>query len=235
MRSDVIYIVLGVVDSLAAVSLILKLYMLPMWEYRYRIALLTIFIALFSFLMRVVLNIPQLDLPLQYVFYILFFRYALQIKTHLSTFIVGSGLVDYINIQMLVYFLMNYLGVSPNDVIHTNTGFSIYAIQVTSIITTYIISFVLFRFRYGFTFIMLPPHDFLISENYKSKGNIYILTGSIISLVTVSLTLLMLYNSNATGLFVLSAITIILSYIFSKRTDHENGRSAIEAYRKKNK
>ncbi len=68
-----LYILLGVFDALAVVTLVLKLYMLPVWEYRRKILFYTIGIALFSFLMRVVIGVPKLDLPFQYLFMVIFF------------------------------------------------------------------------------------------------------------------------------------------------------------------
>lgn len=108
MLSAFLYILLGVFDALAVVTLVLKLYMLPVWEYRRKILFYAIGIALFSFLMRVVIGVPKLDLPFQYLFMVIFFRFGLGIKTHLGAFSAGSGLTAYINLQLFVYLFANF-------------------------------------------------------------------------------------------------------------------------------
>ncbi|MFK4302326.1 MULTISPECIES: hypothetical protein [unclassified Paenibacillus] len=235
MLSAFLYILLGVFDALAVVTLVLKLYMLPVWEYRRKILFYTIGIALFSFLMRVVIGVPKLDLPFQYLFMVIFFRFGLGIKTHLAAFSAGSGLTAYINLQLFVYLFANFFGVAQPGVINYTSGFSVYFIQVSSIIIAYLISFVMGKYNLGFSFIIQPPHDFLRGENYFSSLNKMLIIGALISAVTISITLYMLYNSNTIGLLSISLFTFGLSYFFSDRGDYEDARSAIEAHRNRNK
>ncbi|KJD43921.1 hypothetical protein [Paenibacillus terrae] len=235
MLSAFLYILLGVFDALAVVTLVLKLYMLPVWEYRRKILFYTIGIALFSFLMRVVIGVPKLDLPFQYLFMIIFFRFGLGIKTHLAAFSAGSGLTAYINLQLFVYLFANFFGVAQPGAINYTSGFSVYFIQVSSIIIAYLISFVMGKYNFGFSFIIQPPHDFLRGENYFSSLNKMLIIGAVISAVTISITLYMLYNSNTIGLLSISLFTFGLSYFFSEKGDYEDARSAIEAHRNRNK
>lgn len=67
-----IYLLLGVFDASAVIILALKLYRLPFREYIKDIALMSLGVSLFSYLMRIVIGIPTLDLPIQVIFFILF-------------------------------------------------------------------------------------------------------------------------------------------------------------------
>lgn len=234
MESSLIYIILGIFDCFAAVLLVLKMYKLPVRKYGVHILCFVVFISLFSFLMRVVLQTPKLDLPFQYLFMIIFFRLFLKMKVHLASFAVGTGLTAYINLQMIVFFFANLMKISPSNVIHTYAGFSIYSIQITSILSAYLLSFLLKRYNLGFTFIVQPPHDFLTKENYFSPVNTTMIVGTVCSTITISFTLVLLYNSDPIWLLTMSIFAFALSYYFSQRGDCEDDRSAVKAYRSKN-
>ncbi|AJE53799.1 hypothetical protein NS115_09490 [Paenibacillus jamilae] len=235
MLSAFLYILLGFFDALAAVTLVLKLYMLPVWENRRKILFYAIGIAFFSFLMREVIGMPKFDFPLQYLLMVLFLRFGLGIKTYLAAFSAGSGLTAYINLQLFVYIFANFFGVAQPDIINNTSGSSIYVIQLASIFTAYFISFVMGKYNFGFSFIIQPPHDFLKGENYLSPLNKMFIIGSLISFVTILVTLYMLYNSNTIGLLSISLLTFGISYFFSEKGDYEDARNAIEAHRIRNK
>ncbi|WP_256020494.1 hypothetical protein [Paenibacillus kribbensis] len=235
LLSALLYILLGVFDAIASVTLVLKLYMLPLWEYRKRILIYAIVIALFSYLMRVVVGMPKLDLPLQYIFMIIFFRFGLGIKTHLAAFSAGAGLTAYINLQLIVFLFANFFGIAQPEVIHDTDGLSIYFIQLISIVVVFLISFLMSKYNFGFSFIVQPPHDFLRGKNYSSSLNKMLIFGAIISAITISLTLYMLYNSIAIGLLSISLLTFGISYFFSEKGDYEDARSAIQVHRGRNK
>lgn len=232
LLSALLYVLLGVFDALASVTLVLKLYKLPLLEYRKRILVYVIVIALFSYLMRVVIGIPKLDLPLQYIFMILFFRFGLGVKTtHLAAFATGAGLTVYINLQLIVFIFANWFGIAQPEVIHDTDGFPIYFIQLFSTAVVFLISFVMSKYNFGFSFILQPPYVFLKGESYLSSLNKMLIVGVLISAITISITLYMLYNSNAIGLLSISLFTFGISYFFSEKGDYKDARSAIEAYR----
>ncbi|WP_311077815.1 hypothetical protein [Paenibacillus polymyxa] len=235
MLSAFLYILLGLFDALAAVILVLKLYMLPVREYRTKILFYAIGIALFSFLMREVIGLPKLDLPLQYLLMVIFFRFGLGIKTHLAAFSAGSGLTAYINLQLFVFLFANFFGAAEPGVINDTSGSSIYVIQLSSIIIACFISYIMGKYNLGFSFIIQPPHDFLRAENYLSSLNKLLILGALISAVTIFITLYMLYSSNTIGLLSISLLTFGLSYFFSERGDYEDARSAITVHRNGNK
>lgn len=222
-----LYIAIGTFDALAMLLLILKLYRMPFWEYRYRIFTFAVFISIFSFLVRVVFDLQRFDTPLQYLLFVLFLRYAMEIKLHLSAFIAGSGITAYYVLQLGLYYLYSLLGNVHENVVSQNFGVSVYLIQASSIMLALIISICLKVFNRGFSFILEPPHDFLIPENYSLSKNKMMFAGAAASTLTISVSLIFLYNSKPLGLIIISLITFSTSYYFSKWRDYDDIRDII--------
>ncbi len=233
--ANLIFLILSVFDALAVLGLIFKLYRLPFWIYRYRILGFAIFIAAFSFTMRMVLGLEKFDLPCQYLFIVLFMRYALNIKTHLAAFTAGSGLTAYISLQMVMYYILGALGVPGDAMLFDNVGIPVYLVQIITILAAYAISFALYKTNWGFAFIIVPPHDFGFKENYFSSKNRILVVGSLISAISIITVIVFLYESFVIGIFAVSLITFGISYYFSERREYEDVREAIQKYRDKNK
>lgn len=235
MSETFIYIILGVFDSLACLLLVLKIFMLPIWDYRYKIIGYCLLSSLSSYLVRIVLDMPRLDTPLQFLYCILFLRFLLHMRTHLSAFAAGTGFTLYINLQLLIFFLAASLGIAGNSVILDTAGFSVHFIQIMSILFAYLVAFVLYRYNLGFSFIIQPPHDFFKREDYKSSLNVLLLAGVVISIMTICLTIFFLYNMNPYGTIAITLIAFSISYYFSQRGDYEDARKSIEAHSQRNK
>ncbi|OME55095.1 hypothetical protein [Paenibacillus odorifer] len=235
MLDTTTYILLGIFDATTAVLLILKLYMLPVKEYRFRIISFAILIALFSFMMRMVLNAPKFDLPSQYILFVFFLRFGMQIKTHIASFIAGAGLCAYAIIQMTIFYVYDWMDLIHVGILRENNGLYLYFFQISCIAITLFLSILLSKFNFGFSFIIKPPHDFFSKENYLTRRNVMLLLGSIASLLTISVTVFLLYSSNPLGLLIIAAISFIISFYFSGRSDKDDIRKAIEAYSAKNK
>ncbi|MDR6776226.1 hypothetical protein J2W98_000473 [Paenibacillus peoriae] len=228
------YIGIGIFDTIAVIVFSLKLYMLPVAERRKRLIGFGILIAIISFFMRVIFNLPKLDLPLQYILFILFFRYGLGIKTHLSAFILGAGISAYAIIQVGVYYLYNFLGIMQTGVLQQNTTLQVYILQVTYITLCFAVSFILKIYNAGFSFIVAPPHDNR-RESYFSKDNRSVAVSALLSAVTICVAEVLLYQLNPFVLLLMSASTFGISYFLSRKEDQEDARKALEAHRNRNK
>lgn len=229
------YIVIGVFDALAALILPLALYMLPIKDYKYKIIIFAVLISLVSFIMRVVLNVPSLDLPLQYIMFVLFLRLSLKIKVHWAAFILGAGLSAYATLQMAVFYVYNFIGVMQVSALKENTTLQVFLLQGTSILIVYLFAGYLKLRCTGFSFISAPPHDFIWKENYNTKENKMVIMSVLFSAITICLAIILLYKLDPLSLLLVSIFTFGLSYYFSKRSDYEDARKAIEAYRIRNK
>ncbi|URJ45199.1 hypothetical protein MF628_004987 [Paenibacillus polymyxa] len=235
MLTNLLYIIIGVFDALAILLLPLALYMLPIKDYRYRIILFAVFISILSFVMRIVLNIPKLDLPLQYALFSIFLRIGLKIKLHWSAFILGVSISAYATMQMAIFYVYSFFDVMQINVLKENATLQVFLLQGTSILITYLVAALFKLYGTGFSFISAPPHDFIWREDYKTKENKMVLTSTLFSAVTISTGVILLYYLNPLAILLVSVFTFTLSYIFSRRSDAEDARKAIEAYRIRNK
>ncbi|MGG1673981.1 hypothetical protein ACIFOE_25810 [Paenibacillus sp. NRS-1783] len=226
------FFVLGMLDALAELSLILKLYRLPMRQHWFKILLFVIGVSLFSLCMRVYFNLPLLDLPMQYLIFILFLRLGMKIKLHLSAFIAGAGIVDYILLQLGIYSLSGMvIDVGPGMLME-NSGTFVHFTQVSSDLIVLAIAVFMHKTYRGFSFIIWPPHDFFKKEDYFSDQNAPVVIGSMLSFITVSLTFILLYTSSAIGFIIMTLFTFSVSYYCSRRKDYDDVRAAVEEYRK---
>ncbi|EJW14881.1 hypothetical protein M5X00_06310 [Paenibacillus alvei] len=235
MLSTISYIILSVFDALAVVALTTKLYRLPLRTFFIRIICLAACIAFVSFGMREMLGLPAFDLPLQYIIYVLFFRYAMGMKLHLSSFVVGSGLTGYISIQMIFYAILLMLKAGQHDLIQQVEGLAIYIIQVGSILIAYLIAIIFKVKRYGFSFILEPPHDFLIRDDFSEYSNKVSLISALISIITITVIFWIMLTKNHIASMILCVVTFIISYYFSARSDFEDVRKALTTTRRKNR
>lgn len=228
MFSSILYIAFSVLDSFAVHSLVHKLYKLPMRRYKYHIFGCTVMIALISFLMRVKFEMQIWDLPVQYIIYLLFYRFVLKYRLHISAFIIGSGLSAYISLQMIIYYLISLSGVVTKSVILDTNGIGVYLIQLSSIGIALIIAGMLRRTEKGFSFVDEPPHDFIRRINYYEYRSILTIISACLSAVAIMLTLWLLIVSNYYGILALSLATFGIAYYFSDREDYERVRQLIE-------
>ncbi len=225
------FFVLGMLDAMAELSLILKLYRLPMRQHWFKILLFVIGVSLFSMCMRLYFNLTLLDLPIQYLIFILFLRIGMKIKLHLSAFIAGTGIIAYILLQIGIFAVGRMVVDAGPGLLMENSGTFVHAIQLISDLLVLAIALFMYKTYRGFSFIIWPPHDFFKKEDYFSYQNAPVVIGSILSLVTVSLTFILLYTSNVTGFIIMTLITFGVSYYCSRRKDYDDVRAAIEEYR----
>ncbi|MDQ1233364.1 hypothetical protein QE450_000862 [Paenibacillus sp. SORGH_AS306] len=214
-----LYILFSIFDALAMIFLMFKLYRLPINFYIKEISLLTLVIALFSFLMRMVIHLPLFDLPMQFLIFVFFFRYIIQMKFHYSAFVASSGFILFTNIQLLLYYFFTFTGIMNSSVLTQLSGLSVYLVQISTELFTFLLCWLLWRYSLGFSFILMPPHDFDDSEDYSSRQNKEIIISTVISFITISATVLFLHDGNPSILFILSVISFGIAYYFSKKGD----------------
>ncbi|MEK4108593.1 MULTISPECIES: hypothetical protein [Paenibacillus] len=216
-----IYLLLGVFDASAVIILALKLYRLPFREYIKDIALMSLGVSLFSYLMRIVIGIPTLDLPIQVIFFILFFRYRLKIKLFYSSLITSASLNAYIIVQLFILYGFIFAGTLEYNVVFQTRDLQIQLIQILSIIVSYLAAFLFHLFGWGFSFIIRPPHQFSIKEDYFSGENKALLLTTLSTLVGVSLALVITFNFYAFFLIPSFLIVYSISYYFSQKRDQQ--------------
>ncbi|MNC10301.1 hypothetical protein D3C75_579400 [compost metagenome] len=227
MVSAIIYIVLSVFDALAVMALALKMYRLPFFEYRHRLVFMAIIISVSSYIVRIILKVPEIDLPIQIIMFIIFFRYGMQIKVFFGALIVSASLNAYIILQLVVLYAFISTGAVTYNVVFQSDQAQIQLIQLTSIALAYIGAGCLKMFNGGFSFIKVPPHEFSYREAFigTNRALLIVVSGA---LVIVSLALVVTLNYKSYLLIPSSIIVFGLSYYFSlkkeKYNDRKNGR-----------
>ncbi|MEV2911246.1 hypothetical protein ABNF65_22225 [Paenibacillus larvae] len=219
MLAATIYIGLGIVDVLAVMAFMLKLYRIPFKLYMKKIFMMALVIALISYLIRVVWGVPLLDFPIQVMAFILFLRYGLKIKFFYSTLIVSTGMNGYIILQLLILFIFTVTGNATATVALQNQEVGIQTIQTVSIIAALLIACLLKLFNRGFSFIIEPPHEFSIKEEYMKGANRPLFFSTFIVLAVLSIALMMVYHFYTIILIASALISFVSSYYFSYRRD----------------
>jgi hypothetical protein len=172
-----LFMVLGILDVFALFALMFKAFRLPYVEYAKEIGIIAVVITLISYVIRVFFAGPQLlDIMLHFVLYILFFRLLIKIRVWRGFIVAlvyfGYGLLSFVSYMLLYKTHIISGDLSPNSL-------SSYLVQVTQIALAFIISFVLYRFNLGFSFIVRPPHDFFIKRVLK-RNEVIMINGILI-------------------------------------------------------
>ncbi|MFC7560263.1 hypothetical protein ACFQY3_16875 [Paenibacillus farraposensis] len=134
---------------------------------------------------------------------------------------------------MAIFYVYNFFDIMQLNVLKENATLQVFLLQGSSILIIYLIAALLKLYVTGFSFIVAPPHDFIWREDYNTKENKLVLISTLFSMVTISLGVILLYYLNPLAILLVSIFTFALSYIFSKRSDEEDARKAIEAYRER--
>ncbi len=215
-----IYLILSIFDAAAMLALMCKLYRLPIVMYAKRMSILILIIALTSYLLRMQLNLPYFDLPVQYAIFVLFFRYVIKMKFHYSAFVVASGFITFTNIQLLIYYFYTATGAANSAVLAEISGLAVYIVQISTEVAVFALCTLLWRFGYGWSFIILPPHNFAKREKYTGF-NMELILSTFISVAVIGATVVFLHDGNSFPLIILVFICFGVSYYLSKKGEME--------------
>ncbi|MBG9736215.1 hypothetical protein [Paenibacillus alvei] len=229
MSQSFTYLLFSTLDAAVVNALILKIYKQPLLRYKYKLLILSVALALCSFLLRTQINLPTWDLPLQYIILVFFYYSVLEYRLHYAAFIIGSGLSAYISIQMIVYYSLAALGVADQSVIFANTGYPVNSIQLCSFIICAAIAVLLRATGMGFSFIIVPPHD-TFRIKYSEYSNRIVIISGVVSAITIFLTLVIIMSQNYILLMMLSLASFGIAYFLSDQGDDESVRESFEEY-----
>ncbi|MCG7385134.1 hypothetical protein [Paenibacillus sp. ACRRY] len=211
------YILIGALDVFAVLVLMLKLYRLPVKDKLLGKVIFSILAAGVSYLIRMILNIPIIDTAVLMLMVILFFRYYLEIKFFYSALISSAGMSAYVIIQLSLAMIYMAIGGDVQSVVLETQGYKVQLMQICSIAVAYIITTLMFIFRWGFSFIPVPPHDFNIKVDYNKNRALLITT--IATLIFISFAMVMLMNYVIVLLIPAALLSFGVSYYFSNRRD----------------
>lgn len=211
-----IYIVLGFFDALSVLSLMFALYRFPFLEYKTKLISMAVIIAICSYIVRLILEIPRFDPLIQIILFIIFFRFFIQIKSRFAALIPTAGFAAYIFLQVIIFSTLQSIGlIHETDAAKTH-GIGIYITQISSILAIYIISAAMQFFRVGFTFIPRPPHDFKTKDKHSF---IAIWPTIVLSLIGISFSINEVLHLNVLIVVPIGFVMFSALYYFSYRRD----------------
>ncbi|MGG4145418.1 hypothetical protein ABEW34_20105 [Paenibacillus algorifonticola] len=219
------YLLFSILDAIAMVVLMIKSYRQPLAAYKWNVLFICIGVAGWSYAVRVVVGLsPYIDIFGQFLIFAAFFRFSLKIRLVYSGLMVAVGYAAYVCIQFPIYFAVTALGVS--DVIALNTGGNgVIAIQFFTDAASLMVGWLISLFNYGFTFIVIPPHDLSRKEKLfnGTNGMLAVSTLAAAAIITTSLYLTVHYDA---ALYAYPLVLLILGalYFLSRRRESEDDR-----------
>ncbi|MFN0222143.1 hypothetical protein [Paenibacillus sp. KR2-11] len=215
--SFILYLLFGFLELLSIFALMTKAFRFPFLEYIKETMLVAVIATALSYFIRVYFGFFQgLDTIAQLILYILFFRYFMKIK-YWRALIVSLTYIGYVVLVLVVYGLYVSTGLIEEEVLNAPNSLSAYFIQFTSSSVAFLIAFLIYRLNLGFSFISVPPHDFLIKNKIK-KHDIILLTAILMTAIVIFIGLFLLLNDKAiASIPILLVLYIILIYIAYRR------------------
>lgn len=162
-----IYVGLGFFDALSVLILMLSMYRFPIVDYKWNVVVLAGIISITSYIIRVVIGVPEIDPLIQIALFFLFLRFVMKTKLKYAALIPTSAFAAYILIQALIFNLLAVTNIIHNSDVANTEGTGTYIIQVSTILTVYLLCCVMGFFRFGFSFIPQPPHNIGIKDRHS--------------------------------------------------------------------
>ncbi|CAM4469868.1 hypothetical protein [Paenibacillus xylanexedens] len=211
------YVLIGAFDVFAVLALMLRLYRVPVMDRLWSKIFFAVLAAGISYIIRILIVVPIIDTAVLMLLIILFMRYVLEIKMFYAALMSSAGMSAYVTVQL--FLTLGYIAIGGNAqaVILETHGYKVQLLQITAISIAYFISACLTLFRWGFSFIPLPPHDFNIAVNYEKNKGLLITTIGV--LIFVSFAMVLLLNYMIVLLVPAALLSFGISYYFSNRRD----------------
>ncbi|MGC5326956.1 hypothetical protein [Brevibacillus sp. SYSU BS000544] len=217
----ILYITFGFLDVIAILALIFKLFRFPFWDYFKEFSIIGICLTFISYLLRVQFNIPEIDMVVQFVIFVLFFRYWIKIRLFYSIFLSTLGGISLIVIQLAMISVLLSVNMISIDDTQAIDKIGTYLIQMFSQITSFSISLVLYRFNLGFSFIMSPPHDVDRNVSLQQVNTYLVYSVSIgVIVLAISLYFLLHYLSLLAVVGVVIVLAALLLFYLSHKKDY---------------
>jgi hypothetical protein len=159
-----VYLMIGFVDTLAILAIMFKLFRMPFFEYSREVLALSLIISCSSYLLRVEVGSATLDMVVQISMYIGFLIYVIKIRIVKSVIIACAGYSAFSAIQLLIAVLLFLSGLMNSEIVKDNAGIGIFTLQIISELAVFLVSFVLHKTKWGWSYVILPPHDFFVKE-----------------------------------------------------------------------
>ncbi|WP_282939498.1 hypothetical protein [Paenibacillus sp. RC67] len=219
MLQTFLYFLLGFLDVIAILALIFKTFRWPFWEYWPQLTIIGSVLSIASYLNRMVLDIPSYDLAIQFSLCILLLRFLVKVRFVHAIDVSAIGYLAFNGILILVYFGLLHSGLVTTDDAQQPANWGTFIIQLSCELASYTTAYLLYRFHYGFSFIMRPPHNLYLNRNVSGFKKIKTIVNTIgILTVFVSVYWVLNYQESLSILLLIIIMSLaILVYLSYKR------------------
>ncbi|MCC8435506.1 hypothetical protein HP567_013215 [Brevibacillus sp. M2.1A] len=215
--NTILYLLLGFADIIVVLAFIFKLFRFPFWDYKREFLIMGITLSVTSYLVRVIFKIPEIDLGIQYVLFILFFRYLIKFRLWESTMLTAIGILAFDLSQLILIPTLISLEVATLGDVFRSTGKGTFLIQLVNEVVMVLISYLIYRFNLGFSFVMQPPHE-LKWKTSLNGINFIVLMMVIVASNAIFVTLYVLLNYFNEIKYV--AMAVVVSFLIFMITSH---------------
>ncbi|WP_249865900.1 hypothetical protein [Paenibacillus konkukensis] len=204
---------------MAILALMFKTFRWPFWEFGAKLSLIAVTLSVASYLIRMVWDIPSYDLAVQFILYVVLLRYLIKVSLFHAVDVTAVGCLAFNVIQFIVYFSLLAAGIVSAEEAQQPAGTGIFIIQVSCELCSFGIAYLLYRFHYGFSFLMKPPLDLYMSRK-SSGGQLAKTVINTIGILAISSSVYWLLNYQEYLLILLMVILgalAILVYLYYKK------------------
>lgn len=181
-----VYLILGFFDTLAILAIMFKLFRMPFFEYIKEMTALSVIISCSSYLLRVEVGSATLDMVVQISMYIGFLIFVIKIRIVKSVIIACAGYSAFAAIQLLIAALLFLIGLLDSEIVKNTDGIGVFTLQIISELAVFLVSFVLHKKQWGWSYVIRPPHDFFVKEmsNPLEKKLLVVAVVAMLSFIT---------------------------------------------------
>lgn len=184
-----IYLLLGSLDIFSIILFTFCFFSLPFKEYLKEVLIISFFLSLSSYFVRVVFEAALFDTLIQVILLILLIRFMVKVRTTLSILMAAIGTMAYISFQPLVIFLYDLTGIIQASASSSAEAWGARTVQLTTDVLMILVSLILIRFGLGITYFARPPHSMYLKERL-SKNFFLIL---LIACIGIAITCLFMF------------------------------------------
>ncbi|EJW14687.1 hypothetical protein M5X06_16060 [Paenibacillus alvei] len=213
------YISVGAIEAFALLTATLRLFRFRANYYRINIVVMSIVLALSSYLIRIVFEEPWFDIPLTMCAIIVFMNYIIKVKLQYAVIITLSGYVFYTAVQSVIFLVLNIAINFESSMLLESSGVYLYLLQTATAGVMILISRYLYKIGLGFSFIIHPPHSYYSKFSKKENTIFY---AALVSFLVLTATIAF----SLSGYAWLTCIIVLLNfsllyYLLHRRSEQD--------------
>lgn len=206
-----LFYLLGILDILAVFAIAFKVFRLPYFEYFKDFFIIALVVNTSSYVLRVVLDVPFLDPPLQLLIFVLFFRYRIKLRFSSAILMVVCGNAGFLSIQFQLFNLLNMTGVVSTSDAQGTAALGTYIIQFSNHVACFLISYLMYKTGLGIALINEPPHDLYYNDRLLNRAmfTLLVICSSLVCMTVVFLNYFINYMPYVSLIFLLTVSVLV--------------------------